>query len=253
MSDFLERILASRREAVEASKASAPDVAGAPEPRDFRGALSAPGMSLIAEVKRASPSKGALNASLDPAALARDYERGGAVALSTLTEPAFFSGSAEDLQAAREATALPILWKDFLIDAHQVDLARASGADAVLLIVRILDDVLLRSMLARARELGMDALVEVFDEVDLGRAFDAGADVIGINHRDLETFEEDPAATKRLRPLVQQDVVVVAESAITTRADVETLEAIEVDAILVGEALVTSADPAAKVAELLGR
>lgn len=224
-----------------------------PPVRDFRSALDTDGVSLIAEIKRASPSRGDLNPSLDPADLARTYERGGARALSVLTEPEFFKGSADDLASARAATSLPTLWKDFVIDSVQVAYARSVGADAVLLIVRILSDDRLAELLREIRDRGMCALVEVFDERDLERALEAGADVIGVNHRDLETFEEDPTATKRLRPLIPDQVALVAESAISSRAGVEELEAIGVDAVLVGEALVGAPDPAAKIRELLGK
>ena len=245
---FLEEILESRRRAVD--KLDRSSLAPGPPVRDFHAALAVPGMSLIAEIKRASPSRGDLDADLDPPALASAYERGGARALSVLVEPEFFKGSAGDLTSARAATSLPVLCKDFVIDGVQVDAARSAGADAVLVIVRILGSEL-KDLIARIDDLGMTALVEVFDERDLDRALEADASVIGVNHRDLETFEEDPTATKRLRPLVAGGVV-VAESAISTRADVADLEAIGVDAVLVGEALVRSPDPAAKIRELLG-
>jgi indole-3-glycerol phosphate synthase len=255
MSSFLERILASRGKAVERYQRSIQvyeDAArNAPPNREFRRALSADGISLIAEIKRRSPSKGELKTDLEPATIAASYERGGARALSVLTEPEFFAGSEQDLVRAREATGLPVLWKDFVLDRSQVVAACASGADAVLLIVRILGPRL-ADLIDEARRWNLCPLVEIFDENDLDVALDANADVVGVNHRDLETFEEDPTATKRLRPLVPEGVLVVAESAISTRADVLTLEDIGVDAILVGEALVTSADPEAKVRELLG-
>jgi indole-3-glycerol phosphate synthase len=246
---FLERILASRREDVE-KHAGLPE-RELPALRDFRGALAAQGMSLIAEIKRASPSRGDLNPNLDPVQLAATYERGGARAVSVLVEPEFFKGSEDDVRRARAATSIPILWKDFVISPVQVMRARYLGADGILVIVRILDDTTLAMIIGLARELGLCALVEVFDERDLERGLAAGADVIGVNHRDLETFEEDTTATKRLRPLVPDGVLVVAESAISTRADVADLVAIDVDAILVGEALVKSGDPAAKIKELL--
>ena len=259
MADFLERILDARRSHVEASKASMPPAevereAGLREPaRDFRSALGDDGISLIAEFKRASPSRGVLREDLDPVRQAEAYERGGARALSVLTEPEFFHGSANDLVAARGATSLPALWKDFVIDPYQVVQARSLDADAVLVIVRICTDDLLEALLAECRRWGLCALVEVFDETDLERALGAGADVVGVNHRDLETFDEDPEATARLRPKIPTGVLVVGESAIWSRADVEALEAIGVDAVLVGEALVRADDPAAKVRELLGR
>lgn len=247
---FLERILSSRRAAV--ARMAAMSFEDGPPVRDFRGALGAQGVSLIAEIKRASPSRGDLDASLDPVALAQMYERGGARALSILTEPEFFKGSPDDLAAARAATSLPVLWKDFVIDRAQVAHARSFGADAVLLIVRILSDEDLVRLVGEIRGRGMCPLVEVFDEADLERAIGTGAEVIGVNHRDLETFEEDPSATKRLRPLVPRGTALVAESAISTRADVEELEGIGVDAVLVGEALVKATDPAAEIRELMG-
>jgi indole-3-glycerol phosphate synthase len=246
---FLEQIIAARRRAVDElrrTEIAQPERA----PRDFKGALVTDGMSLIAEVKRRSPSKGALNPDLDPPTLARAYERGGARCLSVLTEPEFFGGSADDLMAARDATSLPVLWKDFVLDPVQITYARSCGADAVLLIVRMLGDDL-PAFVDAARAAQLCPLIEIFDEDDLERALAAGADVVGVNHRDLETFEEDPSATKRLRPLVPDDVVFVAESAISTRADIEALTDIGVHAALVGEALVTAADPKAKVRELL--
>jgi indole-3-glycerol phosphate synthase len=252
---FLERIVTARRKVVDELDDAADVWDGAarrqPPPRDFRGALEAPGMSLIAEIKRRSPSKGDLNAGLDPSTMAATYERGGARAISVLTEPEFFSGSPEDLDAARRAVHAPVLWKDFVLDPVQIDQARAFGADAILLIVRM-TRAELPLLVAEARSWGMCPLVEIFDEDDLDLALAAGADVVGVNHRDLETFEEDPGATARLRKLVPDDVVLVAESAIKTRADVQSLEDIGVEAMLVGEVIVTSADPEAKIRELLG-
>ena len=252
---FLERIVTARRKVVDELEDAAnmwDDAARRqPTPRDFRGALTASGMSLIAEIKRRSPSKGDLNPGLDPSALAATYERGGARAVSVLTEPDFFSGSAEDLDAARRAVHAPVLWKDFVLDPVQIDHARAFGADAILLIVRM-TPAELPLLVAEARSWGMCPLVEIFDEDDLDLALAAGADVVGVNHRDLETFEEDPGATARLRKLIPDDVVLVAESAIKTRDDVRALEDIGVGAMLVGEAIVTSPDPEAKIRELLG-
>ncbi len=254
MSSFLDDILSARRRAADDLRPMLTDLEerarNAPTSRDFLGALRRPGMSIIAEIKRRSPSKGELNAGLDPADLARSYERGGADAISVLTEPDFFSGSPEDLVKAREATRLPVLWKDFILDRAQIVEACARGADAVLLIVRIAEHNL-DELMDEARRWGLVALVEVFDERDVERALDAGAEVIGVNHRDLQTFEEDPTATARLRPIIPDGVVVVGESAISKRADVEALEKIGVDAILVGEALVRSDDPGSKIRELI--
>ena len=255
MSTFLERILVSRREAVERYKRSIEtleDAArNAPPNRSFRRALAADGISLIAEIKRRSPSRADLNVGLDPGKIAASYERGGARALSVLTEHEFFGGSERDLVAAREATGLPTLWKDFVLDRSQVVAACATGADAVLLIVRILGDEL-GDLVLEARRWNLCPLVEVFDDADLERALDADADVVGVNHRDLETFQEDPTATARLRERVPDGVLVVAESGINTRSDVEALEKIGVDAVLVGEAVVTAPEPEAKIRELLG-
>ncbi|HVL82091.1 MAG TPA: indole-3-glycerol phosphate synthase TrpC [Actinomycetota bacterium] len=258
MTSFLPRILEARRARVEADRAQLgidelrreAELLG--EPRGFEEALRAPGMSLIAEFKRASPSRGDLAPHLDPAVQAVAYEEGGARALSVLTESEFFKGSPQDLVRAREATQLPVLWKDFVLDPYQVVQARSFAADAVLVIVRILDDERLAEILAETDPLGMTALVEVFDEVDLRRALEAGARVVGVNHRDLETFEEDPQATMRLRKGIPPGVVTVAESAIWMREDVEAYGSIGVDAVLVGEALVRAPDPSAKVRELLG-
>jgi indole-3-glycerol phosphate synthase len=252
---FLRTIVDGRREAVaklqgsiELLEARARDAAPAPS---FGDALRAPGMSLIAEIKRRSPSKGELDASLDPRTLAKSYQAGGARAVSVLTEPDHFAGSPEDVLLVRDAVELPVLWKDFVLDRSQIVHARATGASAVLLIVRMLGGDL-AALIDEARRWDLCPLVEIFNEDDLSRALDAGADVVGVNHRDLETFEEDPTATSRLRPSIPDGVVVVGESAISTRADVEALEAIGVDAILVGEALVRSGDPTAKIRELLG-
>lgn len=248
---ILDQILESRRRAIKnlidgcAIKAN---LSG--EPRDFTAALNQHGISVIAEFKRASPSRGVLKEDLDAATQARQYEAGGARALSVLTEPDFFHGSADDLIQARQATNLPVLWKDFILDPIQVARARAMGADAVLLIVRILTDDDLQKLLAETIRLGMTPLTEVFDEADLARALNADARVIGVNHRDLETFSEDPGATARLRPKIPEGVTVVAESAISTRTDVESLERIGVDAVLIGEALIRAADPKAKLREL---
>jgi indole-3-glycerol phosphate synthase len=255
MSNFLEQIVTARRAAVERAQSqidALESIAREAAPsRGFRQALVGPGVSLICEIKRRSPSKGDLNPGLDPATIARAYERGGARALSVLTEPNFFGGSTEDLIAARDATLLPVLWKDFVLDRAQVVEACANGADAILLIVRILGDEL-PALIDECKRWGLCPVVEVFDERDLERALDADAEVIGVNHRDLETFEEDPTATTRLRPLVPNGVVLIAASAISTRGDIEALEEIGVDAALIAEAIVTAADPEAKVRELAG-
>ncbi|HEV3473632.1 MAG TPA: indole-3-glycerol phosphate synthase TrpC [Actinomycetota bacterium] len=221
-------------------------------PRGFASALkSAERPAVIAEIKRRSPSKGALDEDLDAGALAMAYAAGGASAISVLTEPEGFGGSFEDLHLAKKA-GLPVLRKDFIIDPFQVLESRAEGADAVLLIVRVIGE-LLPQLLSGVTALGMDALVEIYDEADLQRALDAGAEVIGINHRDLETFEVDPERTAKLRPQIPDEKLVIGLSGVSARDDVAALAAAGADAVLVGESLVTAEDPAAKLRELLDR
>ena len=220
----------------------------APPPRDFRAALAAPGVSVIAEVKRRSPSKGDLAPELDPALVAKSYAEGGAAALSVLTDAEYFGGSAADLAAARAACDLPVLRKDFTVDDRDLADARLMGADAVLLIVAAVDDDELRRFLALARHLDLTALVEVHDEAELDRALGAGAPVVGINQRNLKTFTVDRSLAARLRLRIPPGVLTVAESGIRTAADVPP----SFDAVLVGESLVTSRDPAAAVRQLRG-
>ncbi|HUF84632.1 MAG TPA: indole-3-glycerol phosphate synthase TrpC [Acidimicrobiia bacterium] len=258
-SGVLAEILAAKRDEVtllhqpatrDAIKQAALD---APDPRDFTGALRRPDgkLAVIAEIKRRSPSKGELAPDLDPADTARAYESGGAAALSVLTDRPFFGGSVDDLRAAREATGLPALRKDFTIDETQVLEARAIGADALLLIVTALpDDAVLRDLYDFAGDIGLAALVEVHDEAELERALRAGAATVGVNCRDLGTFAEDLAVAERLVGLLPPDVVAVAESAIRAPADGERMAAAGFDAVLVGEALVRSPDAPAAVREL---
>lgn len=221
--------------------------------RGFVAALAAEGMSLIAEVKRRSPSKGIIQAEIDPAEVADAYERGGARALSVLTEPEFFGGSLDDLAKARDATGLPVLRKDFMIDAYQVVEAKAAGADAVLLIVAALGDPgLFQELADAAAHYGLAALVEIHSEWELDAAFEVEPGLVGVNQRDLRTFDVDTGLAVRLRRRIPPEVVVVAESGIVTRADVEALEAAAIDAMLVGETLIRAGDPAATARELLG-
>lgn len=221
-------------------------------PRNFHRALHEPGISLIAEIKRSSPSAGAIRLDADPAVLAKDYEQGGARALSVLTEPDFFGGSLEDLGSARSASDLPALQKDFLVDPYQILQARVAGADAVLLIVAALQDKgLYKEMLDVARSCNMAALVEVHDEYELEFAFAAVPPIVGVNQRDLRTFEVDTSLAARMRREVPKDVLMVAESGIRMRADVEELEKSGVDAVLVGEALMRSENPSDAVRTLL--
>jgi indole-3-glycerol phosphate synthase len=207
----------------------------------------------IAEVKRASPSRGEISREADAAEVARAYARGGAAAVSVLTETRWFLGDDADLERVSAAVALPVLRKDFVVDAYQVFEARALGADAVLLIVALHPDAeRLRQLLEAARSLGLSALVEVHDEREAAIALDAGARVVGINNRDLRTLEVEPDLALRLLDLLPTDVVRVAESGISTRRAVRALEAAGADAILVGEALMASPDPEAALRELLG-
>ena len=225
----------------------------APPPRDFVGALRADdgAMRLIAEVKRKSPSKGVFRADLDAAQLARVYEASGAACVSVLTDEQFFAGNLQDLRDVRRAVTRPLLRKDFIIDDAQIDEARAAGADAILLIAAILSDAQMREFMAHAQSHGMAALVEVHDETELHRVLPLKPLLIGINNRDLTTFVTDLAVSERLCPQIPRACVVVGESGIHTRADVERLQRAGVRAILVGESLVLAADTQAKIAELI--
>jgi indole-3-glycerol phosphate synthase len=225
---------------------------GAPSVRRLRDALREPGVRLIAEVKRRSPAKGELRLDADAPALASTYFDAGAAAVSVLTDERFFSGSDADLVAIRARTQGPLLRKDFTISSYQIYEARALGADAVLLIVSLLSDELLNTFLDTAGCLGMDAIVEVHTEEEVRRAVAVHAPIIGINNRDLATFTVDLGTTEQLRPLIPDSTLVVSESGIRSRADVERALAAGAQAVLVGEALVTAPDPAAKVRELLG-
>ena len=221
--------------------------------RPFSEALVAPGVSLIAEMKRASPSKGPIRSGADVAEIVRMYEAAGASACSILTEPAFFGGSLDDLRNARAACSLPLLRKDFIVDEYQLVEARLAGADAALLIVAATGDERLHELLAFGQEIGLDLLVEVHDEDDAEIAVAAGAEIVGINNRNLETLEVDTETVLRLLPDIPAGTTIVAESGITDAADVRRLEEAGVDAILVGEALMSAEDPAAAVRVLLGR
>jgi indole-3-glycerol phosphate synthase len=241
-----------RAQPIEAIQAA---MAWAPPPRDFAAALRASGVSLIAEVKRASPSKGLLRPDLNPVALAREYECNGAAAISVLTDERFFQGSLDHLRAVRQSVSLPVLRKDFVIDPYQVYEARAAGADAVLLIVAALSDPALKTLHQLVQQLGMVALVEVHNGAELARALkiESCLRVLGVNNRDLRTFEVDLETTARLRPRVPAGVVLVAESGVHSPRDVARLAAIGADAMLVGEALVRAADVGSKVRQLTGR
>jgi indole-3-glycerol phosphate synthase len=221
--------------------------------RPFAGALrdpARPAPRAIAEFKRKSPSAGAIRAGADASQIAQSYARAGAAAISVLTDEKFFDGGLDDLQAAR-AAGRPIVRKDFLLDARDLCEARLAGADAILLIVRILDDDKLRMLIAEARDLGLAALVEAHTDREIERALAAGARIIGVNHRDLDTLAIDLTLSARARKLVGPDVVLVAESGISTRAHVAQMREHGADAILVGEALMRAPDPGKALEELL--
>ena len=251
---YLSRIIAEHRATaatdVRSMRALRDQVEAMPPTRGFRGALARPGLSIIAEVKRRSPSKGDLFCDLDPATLADQYQQGGAACLSVLTDGLNFGGSPHDLDMARSAVALPALRKDFTV--HELDVvdARLMGADAVLLIVAALSDDELSNFHAIATDIGLDVLVETHDETELERALAAGATLIGVNQRDLVTFEVDHERAQRMGAAMPSGVVSVAESGVRGPDDARALAAAGYDAILVGESLVTSGDPVAAVAAL---
>jgi indole-3-glycerol phosphate synthase len=223
----------------------------ASSPRDAIAVLKGADIAVIAEVKRASPSRGPMAAISDPAALAREYEAGGASVISVLTEPRYFGGSLADLAAVREAVGVPLLRKDFVVSSYQLWEARAHGADMVLLIVAALEQNALVSLVERAVSIGLVPLVEVHTGAEVGRAVEAGAKVIGVNARDLATLEVDRGVFARLAPLIPGGVVKIAESGIRGPRDLFTCAAAGADAVLVGESLVTGKDPRSAVADLV--
>jgi indole-3-glycerol phosphate synthase len=252
---YLDTIVAAHRARAAADgrslEALVEEAGALPATRPFTAALHADdGLAIIAEVKRRSPSKGPLALDLDPGSLARSYQCGGAACLSVLTDAEFFGGSPADLAEARAACHLPVLRKDFTVDERDVADARLMGADAVLLIVAVLDDDLLRRCLDLAARLGMAALVEVHDAAELARASAAGASLLGVNQRDLTTFQVDRTLAARLRSGMPAGAVTVAESGVRGAEDALALAAAGYDAVLVGESLVTSADPGAAVVDL---
>ena len=251
---ILERILAVKRSEVAAAKKRMPEVKldAAPPVRDFVAALRAKRPAVIAEIKRASPSKGVLRKDFSPAAIAKSYQAGGAACMSVLTDKEFFQGAPEHLQEARAACSLPALRKDFLIDPYQVREARALGADCVLLIVACLEDHQMRELENLARELGMAVLVEVHDAGELERALRLRTPLIGINNRNLRTFETRLETTLDLLPRIPQDRIVVTESGILSPEDVARMRAQGVHTFLVGEAFMRAADPGAALRVLFG-
>jgi indole-3-glycerol phosphate synthase len=258
MSDILEKIAAYKREEVAERKAARATVstAGVTAPRGFRAALErahGPGrLALIAEIKKASPSKGLIREDFDPPMLAKAYEAGGAACLSVLTDTPSFQGADSFLTAARDACALPCLRKEFLVDSWQVAESRALGADAILVILAMVDDGLATELMSEAKAHGMDALVEVHDEAEMARAGRLGADLVGVNNRDLRTFTVDLAITERLAAAAPEAALLVTESGIFTAADAARLERSGARAMLVGESLMRQADVTAATRALLG-
>ena len=259
MSDVLQAIVASARKSAEerervTPRASMDRLAAACTPRGaaFRESLNAPGVRVIAECKRRSPSRGVLREAYDPAAIASGYARAGAAGVSVLTEPAFFDGALDHLRAVRAAVTTPILRKDFIVNAYQTAEARAAGADAVLLIVAALDDASLRALLGEAEQHGLMALVEAHTADEVQRAADAGATVIGVNCRDLKTLAVDTATFERVAPIMPAGVTRVAESGIRSVEDIHRLRGLGYHACLIGERFMTAPDPGAALAAFLG-
>ena len=258
MATILDSIVAVKREEVARRKAETPQaelerrIASLALPLNFSGALWGDDVRLIAEVKKASPSRGLLRADFDPESLARSYEANGAAAVSILTDR-HFQGVVEHLAEVKRTVGIPVLRKDFVTDPYQVYEARAYGADALLLIVAVLDKSQLRELLREAAGLWLQCLVEVHNRAEMEEALDAGAEIIGVNNRDLHTFHTDVRVTEELASLVPRGKILVSESGISARGDLLRLGRMGVHAVLVGEALVTAQDPGAKVLELLGQ
>lgn len=257
--DFLSKIIECKNEEIKEAKTKIPEselrcrAFTVRHQRSFSKRLKQPGVNIIAEVKRASPSKGAIKIDLDPVHLAKAYEKGGAVALSVLTEKDFFKGSFEDFKLARSATSLPVLRKDFIIDQYQLYESAVLEADAVLLIVRCLSEIQLNEFIAMSSELKMDTLVEIHNEKDLEIATRAGAELIGINNRNLQTFETDMGIAMHLVSLLMDYQIPVAASGIQNRKDIEKNLEFGLNNFLIGESLVKSADPIEFLLKLKGK
>jgi indole-3-glycerol phosphate synthase len=258
--NILDKIVERKKQEVSAARERIPEAdlrRGAALPRErrsFFGSLEKPGpcgINIIAEIKRASPSKGLIRSDLDPQAFAAAYEAGGASAISVLTDRSFFQGSLQDLETVRKAVHLPVLRKDFIISSYQIFESAAWGADAVLLIVSILSDAELGDFLSLTQEVGLDALVEVHTETDFERASLAGAKLIGINNRNLKSFETDIQRAAQMVKKLEIDQIAVAESGIRTREDIEGLKTAGIFNFLIGESIVRAADPKAFIAGLL--
>lgn len=255
---ILDRIVEARRERLIIDQRRMPlpvlkmAVRKADPPRDFAGALSRNGVNIIAELKKASPSRGVLREDFQPVPLAQGFESAGAAALSVLTEEEHFQGSLEHLRKVHKDVKLPVLRKDFIFDPWQVWEARAADADSFLLIVAVLADAELRELLALGRELGMEPLVEVHTAEELSRALDAGARIVGVNNRDLRTFEVRVETSLALVESIPQECIAVSESGLRTRGDLERLRAAGFDAFLIGEHLMQAPDPSAALRELIG-
>lgn len=264
MANILEKIVTTKWEEIEAARQQVSSeqlrsrIEEAPPCRDFFAALSGPvgapkQIRLIAEVKKASPSKGVIREDFNPVEIAQAYEENGASCISVLTDEQYFQGSLEYLRAVRAATTIPVLRKDFILDSYQLLEARAAGADAVLLIAECLDDCNLRKLHNETLELGMTPLVEFYEPENLSRVLEAGATLIGVNNRDLTTFDVDLDHTVRMRAAIPDECLLVGESGIRGRKDVQYLEQAGVDAMLVGEHLMRNSDVGAAVREFLGK
>jgi len=256
---ILDRIVAAKREEVARLKKATPlarlqeAISNLPPTRDFKRAISHRPCAIIAEVKRSSPSKGRIRDDFDPVQIASIYQEHGAQAVSVLTDEQFFEGKGAYLTAIKKSIALPLLRKDFIIDPYQIYETRILGADALLLIAAILDKGQLQEYIQLAEQLGLATLVEVHDKAELAKALAAGTEIIGINNRDLQTFSTDLKKTLELAPMIPQGTIVVTESGITTRRDIELLMAAGVHCFLIGEALMRADDIGKKLRELLAR